>query len=256
MFYDLFDGLMRRRLWTALAVEDIRSRYMRSFAGIGWVFISFALFVFVKVVIFTPLSNEDVTVFGPYVTIGYFVWYFLNASIVEGCNTFISAQNWIKGMRIPLSVFAFQTVARNSMLAAINLLVVFVIFAYTHTIPSLTALWIIPFCGILVLNSLWVAVVFGVFGARMRDFVHMVTTIMRVMMFLTPIFWVPDQMGQLWNFLKFNPLAHFLILIRDPLLYGVIPYDSLIVVLGVTVVGWVLAFAIMGYGYKRLVYWL
>ncbi|WP_370173121.1 MULTISPECIES: ABC transporter permease [Hyphomonas] len=253
---DLGNGWKRQQLWRTLAVEDIRSRYMRSFGGMIWVFVSFAFFVFVKTIIFAPLFGKEVAHFAPYVTTGYFVWAFVSSSISEGCNSFISAKGWIRGARLPLSVFVYRTVTRNMILTCINALVVVIILLITKVKVTPVAFFVVPMAGLFFLNALWVTILFSIIGARFRDFIHMVSTVMRVMLFLTPIFWMPEQMGKLWNYLQFNPIAHFLIAFRDPLIYGTIPELSVKVVLGITVAGWVLALATFSYARHRIVFWI
>lgn len=255
--FDFKDGVKRAPLWLALAYEDIRSRYMRSFAGIGWVFLSFAFFVYVKIIIFAPMSGKDIVTFAPYVTMGYFVWTFISHSITEGCSTFISSKGWIKGSLVPLSVFVFRTVTRNIILTLINGLVVIVIFVYTQTMPSLVALFAVPIFLLSVINAVWITYVFGALAARYRDFMHMISTLMRVMLFLTPIFWLPEQMGDLWtNFLIYNPFAHFLIAIRDPVLYGSIPMVSVNVVLFSTLFGSIVAAVVFTFSRAKIPFWI
>ena len=244
------------RLWWALALEDIRSRYMRSFMGVGWILISFALFVSVKILIFTPLSSEKLGYFANYVTIGFFIWNFIASSMVDGCASFIGAQSWIKGVKLPLSVFVYQTVTKNVLLNVVNLLVVIIVMVLVRHPITLAALWTIPFLVLLIVNALWVTFLFSTIGARFRDVPHLIQTIMRVLMFLTPILWMPEDIGQLWNYLQYNPFAHYIILIRDPIVDGVVPMDSLMVVLGITVLGWAAAFLTYQYGRKRVVFWL
>ena len=253
---DMVEGWGRHRLWRNLAIEDIRSRYMRSFGGIAWVFLSFAFFVFVKTIIFAPLFGKEIADFAPYVTIGYFMWAFISSSINEGCSCFLSAKGWIRGVRLPLSLFVYRTVMRNLILTAINALVVVIILVISGTKITPVALFAVPMMLITVVNAIWVGLLFSVIAARFRDFMHMVSTVMRVMLFLTPIFWMPEQMGELWNYLQFNPISHFLIAVRDPILYGTVPMQSVLVVLGVTVVGWGLALVAFTYARRRIVFWI
>lgn len=254
--HDLRQGLIKKNLWLTLALEDIKLRYMRSFAGISWVFISFALFVFVKTLIFTPLSSKDGNFFAIYVTIGYFVWAFVNASMSEGCSAFISAKSWIHGSRIPLSIFVYRTVTRNIILTAINALVVILVLILFPVEMTPVAFYSIPLFLFLPLNALWVGLLFAVISSRFRDFLHMVSTAMRVMLFLTPIFWLPEQLGGLWKVLVFNPIAHFIILLRDPILLGTIPMTSLAVVCLVTVIGWIAALTAFAYARNKIAFWV
>ena len=85
---------------------------------------------------------------------------------------------------------------------------------------------------------------------------HLIQAIMRVMFFLTPIFWLPEQMGDLWKYLSYNPFAHFLISFRDPLLSGTVPWDSFAVVLSFTVSLVLIAFALLAFARRRIIFWL
>jgi lipopolysaccharide transport system permease protein len=229
---------------------------MRTFAGISWVFFSFALFILVKAVIFTPLSNESITEFTPYVTIGFFVWVYMQTSISEGCNSFIAAAGWIKGSRVPLSIFIYQNMARNIILTFVNFLVVVIVMLLTRIELGKMAVFIIPVIILFLINSFWVTLFFAIVSTRYRDIVHGVQTIMRVMLFLTPIFWKPEQMGALWKILIFNPFSHFVILAREPILENTFPWLSFYVVVGITITG--LAAALFAYTKNRtkIVFWL
>lgn len=250
-------GVRLAPLWLALAYEDIRSRYMRSFAGIGWVFLSFGFFVYVKIIIFAPMSGKDLITFAPYVTIGYFVWMFISHSVTEACTTFISSKGWIKGSLVPYSTFVFRTVTKNLFLTLINGLVVVLILAYTKTYPKPVSIFALLMFALMIINAISLSFVFGVLAARFRDFMHMITTIMRVMLFLTPIFWLPEQMGDLWTkVLIYNPFAHFLISIRDPILYGTIPKISVYIVLGCSVLSCISAAVIFTFARRRIPFWI
>ena len=252
----MLEGLKRSQLWWALAIEEIRSRYARSFLGIGWIFLSFAGFVFVKILVFSQLSTENVSYFSSYVTIGFFVWNYISISLIDGSTTFTSAKNWIQGAAVPLSVFVYKVVARNVVLNVINIAVVFLVLAVMQPTITWMALWSLPFLLLVVLNAIWVTFLFATIGARFRDLQHLMNTMVRVLLFVTPIFWTPESMGALWNYLIFNPFAHYLILVREPVLNGTIPMLSLIVVLSLTVVGWLAAITTFIYSRNRVVFWL
>lgn len=253
---DLFKGIRRSRLWINLAGDDIRTRYMRSFAGISWIFISFAFFIFVKTIIFAAISDEEIMFFAPYVTLGFFVWTFIRSTITEGCMTFISARGWLQSEAIPLSTFVFRTVTRNFFVTAMHAIVVVVVLVATGIRPTQTAWIIAPMFLLIMLNAIWVTLLLGVIGTRFRDFIHLVSTVMRVMVFLTPIFWLPEQLGPLWDILIFNPAAHFIFVIRDPLQFGTIPMLSIIVVCSITLAGWLVTLGAFAYARRRIIFWL
>lgn len=254
---DLAAGLGAWRLWSALAWEDLRQRFSRSYIGILWTTISFAVFVAVKVLIFSPLNDAGSASFALYVAIGFFAWVFINASVVDACAVFLSAETWIKSAPLPLTTWVLQAVLRNVILAGYSLIVVVLTGALVgHGAPLAGVVVSAAVFGLMIVNAWWLGTVLGAVCSRYRDVMHLVQTIMRVMFFLTPVLWLPDQLGGLWTYLRFNPLAHFVIALRDPVLYGTIPWLSLGVVLGVTVIGLAAAAWAHALVRSKIVFWL
>jgi len=253
---DVVTGLSRWRLWMSLAAEDIRLRFKRTYIGVLWTTLSFALFVGVKVVIFSPFTDADSAYFTNYVAIGYFAWMFITAMITDGCNVFINAEGWMKGARLPLTLFVNVSMMRSLVLTLFNFIVVVGLMAIYHVIPTWAALWSLVMFLLFVINGFSLHFILGILCARHRDVAHLVQAILRVMFFLTPIFWLPEQMGHLWRYLVYNPFAHFLISFRDPLLTGIIPWDSFVVVTSFTVGLPVLAFFLLAFARRRIIFWL
>ncbi|WP_083918613.1 ABC transporter permease [Woodsholea maritima] len=253
---DLYNGFIKYKLWYALSIESIRTRFLRSFAGFSWVFISFGLFVLVKVIIFSSISGNNDPNFPAYVTVGFFVWFYVSSIAVDGCSVFVNSKNWIHGVKLPLSLFVYQTVCRNCILAGLNSLIVLAVILYTQPNLHIQSLWNLIFIPLIVFNSIWITLLFALIGARFRDFVHMITSIMRILLFLTPVFWHPHQMGKLWQYLQFNPIAHYLILVREPMLEGKVPLTSLTVVIAITLVSMALSLLSFSYARQRIAFWI
>jgi ABC-type polysaccharide/polyol phosphate export permease len=106
---------------------------------------------------------------------------------------------------------------------------------------------IIPAILILLLAAPAVAVLFGLAGAYFPDFQFIVVNAVRLLMFITPIFWTYHGLGGLLGFLYYwNPLTHYIDIIRTPIVEGVLPINSWVVVLSVT--GGLLAAALLALG--------
>ncbi len=253
---DITGGLSQWRLWTALASEDIRARFKRTYIGVLWTSLSFAVFISVKVWIFGSFSNQDVSYFAPYVAIGFFVWSFIAANVADGSAIFSSAENWIKGSRLPMTTYIMQSITRTSYLALYNFVVVAGVLIYFKVPLTWTALWCLPATILFIINAFWVHVIFGVISARFHDVRHLVQTIMRVMFFLTPIIWIPTELGRHGAFVIYNPFTHFVAVFREPLLDGTVAPLSWIVVLAITLCGSVAAFITLSFARRRVVFWL
>tara|TARA_X000000950_G_scaffold280149_1_gene374172 strand:- start:18496 stop:19350 length:855 start_codon:yes stop_codon:yes gene_type:complete len=255
---DVVRGAKRVNLWWALATEDLLQRYKRSAIGMLWILLSFGLFLSVKFAIFSVILDVDVVDYLKYLATGYFLWIFIQRCLVDGCATFISSEGWIKGRKLPFSIFAFQMVTRNILTALIQVLVVAVILVLGGTEWTPNALISLFIVVILYpINAFFISILFGVITVRSRDFFYLVQSLNHIFLFLSPVLWQPEKMGALWdNLLVYNPIAHFLISVRTPLIYGTIPWTSVFVVLGVTAALGILSMAALQFAYRRIVYWI
>lgn len=253
---DLIDGLGMWRLWLALAWEDIRTTYRRSLFGIAWVTLSFAAFIVVKLFIFIPLmGNINQGYYTKYLLLGFFIWQFLSVEVTTAPMGFVSAEGWIKNDPLPLSVYVYQAIARSLFNFFLTSLVVIVmLIAFRHPL-TLTALLVVPAIGLFIVNALWVRLFLGVICTRHRDLVHLIQTVMRVTFFLSPVFWLPEQMGRAADYLWWNPFWHFIAILRDPVLTGDAVAASWIFVGVVTAIGWALALVTFALFRRRIVFW-
>jgi len=94
--------------------------------------------------------------------------------------------------------------------------------------------------------------------ARFRDMTQVVTNILQVMFYATPIMWMvkilPAHVSR--DFVNWNPFYHLVELVRAPL-FGVAPTMlnwSLSIFLAVF--GWIMAIAFFGKYRWRIAYWL
>jgi ABC-type polysaccharide/polyol phosphate export permease len=244
------------RLWIAIAISELNQRYRRTFIGRWWIAVTFMLFVSVKVVIFGALNNVSAQFFLPYLATGYMLFRFISQSVTGGAAVFTSSRSWIKTESLPLTLYLFSFMMKNfiimSYLALPTLAICLVAGRY-----SWVALISLP-AGLVLfaLNHLWVSCLFGIFAARFRDFGHVLGTVMQVLYFATPIVWVPTETGARAWVALLNPLTHYIAVLRDPMMYGTVPWFSWGVALGSTLLGYMLTLPLFVYRRKRLVYWI
>ena len=251
-----FDGLANVPLWWRLAWADMNQIYRRSIVGIFWISISFLMFVGVKIFIFGALMTTDLTYFSLWVILGYAVWSFLNSSVTDSCMVFIGSRSWILGTQLSLGTFVAQNIMRHVIgLFFVSLICLAAVLFYSWEQTVVTFSIIIGFI-FLILNSMWVHVVLGVLCARFRDILHLVRAIMHVMFFVTPILYIPKQLGPKAAVLNYNPFTHYLAIIREPIINGTIPQLSWTVVIAITVFGWLLAIYILKTKTRNIAFWI
>ena len=253
---DIARGVGFWSLWSALAWEDIKTTYRRSIFGVAWVTLSFLAFIFVKILIFTPfMGGDNAEYFTVYLTLGFLIWQFITQLVISAPVVFLQAESWIKNDPLPFSLFVFQSMSRatfNFLLTCIVAVIVLVWYQWPVTPMALMA---IPATISTLFNAIWVYLLLGVICTRHRDFSHLVQTVMRFMFFLTPIFWLPEALGPLMEYLWWNPFAHFIWIFRSPILDGDIAMVSWIYVGYVTLIGWTVTLFVFTRYRQRIVYW-
>ena len=253
---DVWQGLKQWRLWTALSKEDLRQRYQRTIFGVAWLFLSFGMFVLVKVVIFERMSNVEDISFAVFLCSGYLVWLFITGCIGEACIIFMSASSWLKGVKIPVSVFIYKSIVGNLITFFFSSLILVGVIFWQGVPIKLSMLWVIPAVLIFIVNAVWVYFFLGCICARFRDIQHLIGSVMRIMLFLTPILWVPSSLGRLGMYVWWNPFTHFLEIFRAPILTGELPVQSWVVVLCITAIGWASGLIVYSVCRHRIIFWI
>ncbi|MGF7123333.1 ABC transporter permease [Rhodococcus sp. TAF43] len=264
-FQDLREGFAQRELWLNLGWQDIKQRYRRSVIGPFWITIATGVQATAMGILYSALLGMPLQTFLPYVTVGLIVWNLISASILEGSEVFIANEGLIKQLPSPLSVHIYRLVWRQLLFFGHNLLIyVIMVFAFgVWRHMSWTSLAAIPALGLIVLNALWVSIVFGIFATRYRDIAQILGSLTLLLFVLTPIFWSTDALeaqggdvAERAKIAEINPLFHFLDIIRAPMIGADQQAYHWYIVLAFTVVGWAVAlFALRKYR-ARVAYWV
>ena len=118
---------------------------------------------------------------------------------------------------------------------------------------------IIPGFIVIFISASWLAILLGLLCARFRDSQQVISSLLQISMFVTPIFWPMSQLGsgfKSYILINGNPLYHYVSVIRQPLL-GLAPsMITWVFVISMTVLGWVFTMLIMSKKNKQLIFWL
>jgi lipopolysaccharide transport system permease protein len=219
---DVVDGLRLWPLARTLGWLDIRLRYRGSVLGPFWLTLSTAVMVASLGVLYSVLFHTDVHEYLPFLALSQVLWAFLNSLVGDGCTAFTQAEGMIRSVRMPLFLHALQTLVRNVLVLAHNIVVIVVVDIIFSVWPGWHALLALPAVAVWVVDGLAVCLLLGSFCARFRDVGPIVGSIMQIAFFLTPVIWQPEQLGRHAVLLPFNPFFALLEILRAPLL-GKVP---------------------------------
>lgn len=258
---DVWLGFLRAPTWWELAKEDLQQRFERTSLGVFWLIFSYAAFLLVYIFIFGQMRGRPADV-AAQIALSFLIWSLINGAVLDGTRCLIGNRGWIKGMRLPFSLFAYQAAAKQYLTFFLCGIVTAGVVAtvpdkISKNISLLELASILLALFIFAFSSIWTQLIVGTICARYRDLEHLISTGMRVAFFLTPVIWEPSSLGPTGQTLALiNPFSHFIEIVRYPILHGEIPALSWYIVLCVNVVGFVAGVGMLAFARHRLVFWL
>lgn len=215
---DLMQGLARHRLVRTMVSTEFKARYKGTMLGAFWLTATAAVTVLGLGLIYSQVFQAEFRTYLPYVAIGMMVWGLINGFVTESITTFSGTATVFTQIKIPLSVFPLTLSGRLMTTFFYRALVVILILfigstpvSFWHIAASLAGVCMIAWTGF------WISLLFGILGARFRDFGQFVNAFMTFAFFMTPVFWEASRLNHYSFVAHLNPLYHFLNIVRGPL---------------------------------------
>ncbi len=253
---DLAAAWNRRQLAMFLAWSETVARYRRSTLGPLWLVLGTAIGVVGMGFIWSILLQQEMQSFIPSITVGLVVWQFISGVVTESSGMFVKHSTMLVNIRMPVYLITLQAFGRHVINLMHNLVVVlgvFIIFPHYNSWTSLAAL---PGLLIVSINLVAIMQIVGIIGARFRDLEPLIQAFFPILFFLSPVLYRPGQLGPAEAIMVFNPIAHYIRVVRDPML-GVIPsLEHYAIVLALTVVTVLFSLWLTGSRAYRLPYWM
>jgi ABC-2 type transport system permease protein/lipopolysaccharide transport system permease protein len=231
-----------RDLILALVARELKVRYRRSAIGFTWTMLQPLLMMLVLQTVFSALFRFNVSNYPAYAMAGILFWNFFSQSIVTSMNSLRGNSQLLKKVPVPKEVYPIATVLSGVLNLVFALVPLLLILIITHQ-PLTRALLFLPVSILLAtLFTLGMGLLLSPLSVFFSDVVEMVTVILSVVMYLTPIFYPKEIVPEKWRWIvRFNPVRSILEVFRDPIYYGKVPpLSHLSVCAGIAVVAFVL----------------
>ena len=217
---DMAVGLGRWRTSYKLGLQDIELRYKRSVLGPFWISAALVATVLALSFVFGQVFQSDFVSFVSFIGAGMLAWQLILALVNESCNAVMEHTAFLQNVRMPLTVISGRILFRNAIVFAHNFVAMvglLWIFGAAFT-PSLIEA--IPGAGVILLLGYFLAMALGPLCARFRDVPLVISSVMQMIFFMTPIFWKPSAFSHRPMFVGANPFYHLIELVRAPMLGG------------------------------------
>lgn len=210
----------QRELTVQMASREIAGRYRSSMLGMFWAVITPLLmlaiytFAFSKILKakWNPTSEAEATGdFAITLFCGMIVFNLFAEAINRSPSLIVSNPNLVKKVIFPLEVLSPATLLAGFFSLGVGIGVWLLGWVFvTHSLPSISLLWLpvvlAPLC-LFTLGASWVLAALGVFA---RDIGHMVALVTQVLFFTTPVFFRLDTIKAepFRTLIGLNPLTH------------------------------------------------
>lgn len=209
----------------ASARSKLKSEVANSYLNWIWWILEPLCFMLIYTFVFGYVFNAREQYFPVYIFIGLTMWNFFNKTVQENVRIVKKNKAVVSKVYFPKYILILTTIWVNSfkMLISFGLVVVLMI---AYQVPvTLNVLFAIPVLLTLVLFTFGCACFMLHFGVYVEDLSHAISIIMKVMFYLTGVFYdlskrIP-QIGTALN--EYNPVAFLLTAMREGLIYGTTP---------------------------------
>jgi ABC-type polysaccharide/polyol phosphate export permease len=252
------DALVNLRSSFDWAWLDMVCQYRRSRIGPFWETINVAVLVAGLSVVTAGIFGGSIVDKVGYIGLGMIVWSAISSLVMEGCSTFVRNAGHIQATNISIDLYigrtvfkTFITFGHQLLLYAVGLVLGFVSLRWT----SLLAL---PGLFLIFINGYWIVVVLGFLCARFRDLEPIIRNLLQLAFLVTPIFWSHEQLSARFRYflVDYNPLYHFIALVRAPLLGEVPQLQSYLIAIALTVFGYIAAYIVYRRMRRRLAFFV
>lgn len=253
---DVGDGIRVAPLWWRLGLDQTTSRFQRSILGPFWMACNLLVVAFALAFIVGGLMGVDLSKSYPQVVAGLLAWSLVGVTIADAQAIFLFNAGLMQSQRLPLTFYVFLHALKaitnfvTQMLAFWAMMLVLGRF----TLPHWTLL---PGVVLILLNVCFLGFIIAIPSTRFRDIGYMMGFLVQMIFYITPVFWLRDQMSAQRRWVAdFNPLAHQIELLRAPLTGHAPAAMDWWWTLGTTGAFGLIALLLLAKFGKRVVFWL
>lgn len=242
-----------------LGWQDLRQAYRRSALGPFWLTIGMAVQIVTMGFVFGLIFKTELPEYLPFLATSIIFWGLISTSINEGCMTFISSEAMIKQLNLPHVQYVVRTVWRNLIAFGHNLVILPIVLFVFWRLPGWTLIALLPGLALVVLNLTWVVWLLGMMSARFRDMAPIVSSVMTIAFYVTPVMWYPkliENNAIAHLLLGLNPLYHWLQIVRLPIMGQWPTWENWGLALLSAGIGWAITLAAHKKYKNMIAYWV
>lgn len=217
-----------REMITNLVKRDLRGKYKGSALGFLWTFISPLCQIIVYTIVFSIIVRNNLENFYVYMIVGMIPWLFFDMSLRGGAACVRYQGDMIKKIYFPREVLPITSVTSNFINMLLCFIIVFAVLIVSGTGVNVVALIYLPIVMIIeYVMALGFALLLAAGTVFFRDLEYIVSVILMVWIYLTPIMYtydfIPDIVKPIF---RLNPMTGVIEAYHKILYWKQLPFDT------------------------------
>lgn len=213
-----------RYLLVELVRRDVKTKYRRSALGILWSVLNPLGMMVVMTIVFSNIFRGGIENFPVYLMSGQLIYNFFSEASNMAMTSVMDNAPLIKKVYVPKYLFPISRICSSfvNLLTSFIALTIVVIVTRTQIFWTLGLIFFPIFY--IFLFSLGMGLILATLVISFRDMMHLYGVLLTAWMYVTPIFYSVDMLPANLQFVfVFNPLASIIEMLREVLLYGMVP---------------------------------
>lgn len=233
IFSEFFgDIFLDRQMVLNLSKNDFKTRFAGSFLGIFWAFVQPIVtvilywFVFEKALnVGSQSTKAGITV--PYVLwliAGLVPWFYFSEAWGMGTNVLVEYSYLVKKVVFKISVLPVVKIVSSLFVHLFFVGFTIIMYCCYRCFPGWSVLQLFYYTGCMIVFTLGLAYLTSALVVFFRDLSQIISIMMQVLMWMTPILWNIDAMNLnpiMMIILKMNPMLYIVMGYRDSLINGI-----------------------------------
>ena len=207
----------------SIAKYEIIADIKDSRLGFVWNFLSPLIQVFTYWFVFGFVNNKkdvDGIDYLSWLIAGMCMWFFVNPCITKGCDAIFRKSDIITKMKFPVSILPATLVGREFFNHCCFLVIVVAVLVIKGHYPSFYWFGLLYYMFCAMIFGISITMMTSVLNMLARDVKKFISSIMRFIMYMTPILWnIGNVSAKFQRILKLNPIYYLIVGYRDCFFY-------------------------------------
>ena len=230
---------VKNNLWLTLGYLDIIQTYRRSFLGPIWITISMAIQTITITLVYGAIFGLSTREYGAYIVCGMIMWTWIAAMLTEMGSAFQVYAGYIKTKNIEKDVLVWSMAYKHFIIFLHNCVVFVFCIIFGVIDLSINHLWLLITIPLQFLLTIPIIGALSIIYARYRDIQRVMTSLLTLVVILTPIFWMPSMLtGWRTIFYQYNPFYYMVEFIRAPMMGKPMTLTRMIPFLIILITAW------------------